>query len=108
MPKHASTLNLKHKTAKKFKVIFKTPRFEVVNFQWKGQDHYRIRPNGNGGVVALVVRSDGKFVMVRQTRPFFDTPKIEPVAGGVEKGERFADAIRREVAEETGYKVRSV
>jgi len=85
------------------KVISSCPRFDVVNFEWKGQDHYRVLQMPAEGVTAIVVRKDKKFVMVRQTRPFFEKPLLEFVSGGVNECESAHKAIGREVFEETGY-----
>jgi ADP-ribose pyrophosphatase len=57
-------------------------------------------------VVVLARRPDGRFALVKQFRKPVEADLIEVVAGCLERGETPAAAARREVAEETGYKVR--
>jgi|GEM_PF-2126361 8-oxo-dGTP pyrophosphatase MutT (NUDIX family) len=99
-------LNLRSNKIKNLSVEWSCPWFDVIKFDYVKQVHYRIRTPAPG-VSAIVIRKDGKFVMVRQTRPFFDQPKLEVINGGVEKKETPLQALRREVSEETGYEVLS-
>jgi ADP-ribose pyrophosphatase len=56
-----------------------------------------------GGVSGLVVR-DGKVLLVRRGKePYKDHWSLP--GGGVERGERVRDAVKREVLEETGLDV---
>lgn len=59
-------------------------------------------------VVILPLKEDGKVVLVRQIRPAVDEWLLEIPAGGVEKGEEFLEAAKRELAEETGYEAREI
>lgn len=56
-------------------------------------------------VVMLPVLEDGRLVMVRQYRKAVDRVLLEAPAGGIDPGETPEDAVRREMIEETGYRV---
>ncbi len=56
-------------------------------------------------VVMLPVLEDGRPVMVRQYRKAVDRVLLEVPAGGINPGETPEDAVRREMIEETGYRV---
>ncbi len=88
--------------------LFKCPYFSVIKFKYGEQTHYTTRPRRSDGVSSVIIREDGKFVMVQQQRPFFARPQLEFTSGGINDGESLEDAIRREVEEETGYKAISV
>jgi ADP-ribose pyrophosphatase len=60
-------------------------------------------------VVAVIPRlDDGRIVMVRQYRKAAERVLLEVPAGGIDAGETAAEAVRREMLEETGYKVGSI
>jgi len=61
-----------------------------------------------GSVVVLPHLPDGRIVLVRQFRYATGKSLWELVAGGIESGETPAQAARRELLEETGYRARSV
>lgn len=100
-------MNPKAKGVKNLTTEWSCKWFDVIKFTYGVQTHYRIRSPGEG-IFAVVVRKDGKLVMIRQTRPFFDRPLLEFVCGGIEKGETPRQTAIREIAEETGYKVISI
>jgi ADP-ribose pyrophosphatase len=100
-------MNPKAKGVKKITTEWSCKWFDVIKFKYGVQTHYKVRPPTDG-VSAIVVRKDGKFVMVRQRRPFFDSPKLELASGGMEKGETPQQTAIREIFEETGYKVISI
>jgi len=56
-------------------------------------------------VAILPVLDDGRLVLVRQYRKSVDRILLEIPAGGVDDGESPEDAVRREMVEETGYRV---
>jgi ADP-ribose pyrophosphatase len=56
-------------------------------------------------VAVLPVLDDGRLVLVRQYRKAVDRILLEVPAGGIEPGERPEEAVRREMVEETGYRV---
>lgn len=56
-------------------------------------------------VAVLPVLADGRIVLVRQFRHAANRITLELPAGGIEPGETPADAVRREMKEETGYQV---
>ena len=59
-------------------------------------------------VIAVVpVRDDGKLLLVRQYRKPAERIMLEVPAGGVDSGESAEEAVRREMLEETGYRVGS-
>lgn len=59
-------------------------------------------------VIAVVpVLDDGRLLMVRQFRKSAERILLELPAGGIDDGETPEDAVRREMVEETGYRVGS-
>lgn len=80
-------------------------RFEV--------SHWRL-PNGierewecirhPGGALAVPITPEGKFVLVNQYRFALKQRLLEFPAGTVESEEQAAETIKRELAEETGYR----
>jgi len=59
-------------------------------------------------VIAVVpVLDDGRLVLVRQYRKPAERILLEVPAGGVDSGENAEEAVRREMLEETGYRVGS-
>src|SRR5579885_535991 len=59
----------------------------------------------HGEAVAVVpVLPDGRVILVRQFRKPAEAELIEIPAGGVEGGESPEDCVRRELAEETGFR----
>lgn len=61
-----------------------------------------------GAAAVLAELPDGRFVLVEQYRRAVDRRLVEVVAGLLEPGEDPADCARREVEEETGYRVREL
>lgn len=61
------------------------------------------------GAVAIVpVLEDGRAVLIRQYRRAADAVLLEVPAGTLEEGEHPEDCAYRELAEETGYRARSM
>jgi ADP-ribose pyrophosphatase len=60
-----------------------------------------------GAVAVAAVDEDGRLLLVRQYRHAAGDWLVEVPAGRVEPGEARADAARRELEEETGFKARS-
>lgn len=60
---------------------------------------------GRGGVMVVAITTDKKIVLVRQFRYTIQQFTYENCAGGVEKDETEADAVKRELLEESGYQV---
>lgn len=56
-------------------------------------------------VAMLPTLDDGRLVLVRQYRKPAERVLLEIPAGGIEDGETPEDAVRREMREETGYRV---
>ncbi len=54
-------------------------------------------------ICVVAVDSDGRFVLVRQYREAVGKELLEIPAGGIEPGEDQETAVRREMAEETGF-----
>lgn len=61
-----------------------------------------------GAAVILGQRPDGKFMLVRQYRKAVEETLLEVVAGGLEPGEAPEAGARREMEEESGYRVTSI
>ncbi len=61
-----------------------------------------------GAVVVLEDRPDGRFVLVRQYRAAVEAELLEMVAGTLEPGEPPEEAARREMEEESGYRVEAL
>ncbi len=61
-----------------------------------------------GAVAVIALTADGKIVLVRQYRKPVEKEILEVPAGLVREGEKYADAARRELEEETGFLARSV
>jgi ADP-ribose pyrophosphatase len=59
-------------------------------------------------IAVLPVLDDGRLVMVRQFRKAAERVLLELPAGGIDQGESAEDAVRREMEEETGYRVGSL
>jgi ADP-ribose pyrophosphatase len=59
-------------------------------------------------VAVLPLLDDGRVVLVRQFRKAAERVLLEVPAGGIDDGETPEDAVRREMIEETGYRVGSV
>jgi ADP-ribose pyrophosphatase len=59
-------------------------------------------------IAVLPVLDDGRIVLVRQFRKATEKVLLEVPAGGVDDGETPEEAVRREMIEETGYRVGSV
>jgi ADP-ribose pyrophosphatase len=57
---------------------------------------------------AFALTKDNKVVMIKQYRHGIEDVTIEIPGGVVDKGEASADAVRRELLEETGYRFDSV
>lgn len=61
-----------------------------------------------GAVAVLARRADGRFLFVRQFRKPVEQVLLEVVAGNREPGEPAETCARRELEEETGYRVRAL
>jgi ADP-ribose pyrophosphatase len=59
-------------------------------------------------IAVLPKLDDGRIVMVRQYRKAAEAVLLEVPAGGVDEGESPEEAVRREMVEETGYRVGSL
>ncbi|OGG94824.1 MAG: hypothetical protein A2527_12810 [Candidatus Lambdaproteobacteria bacterium RIFOXYD2_FULL_50_16] len=82
--------------------VFSTPWFRLMKIPHQdGRDFYALE--SEDAVAALTRSIDGRFLLVRQYRPAMATYTLEMPAGGVDLNETPAQAILREVAEETGY-----
>lgn len=91
-------------------LLLDTSRFQVIQ-------KYQATPNGplprqivlhRGAVVILPVLDDGRVVLIRNTRIAVDEELIELPAGTLEEGEDPQASAHRELAEETGYRARSM
>ena len=62
----------------------------------------------SGGVVMIAVTDDGKILMEEQFRKPLDKVILELPAGKLEPGEEPEKAALRELAEETGYRAKTI
>lgn len=60
-------------------------------------------PNSIGAIIYDTVKK--KYIFVEQTRPAAEGKTVEICAGKIDKGEEVEEALKREIIEETGYKV---
>ncbi|MFN7656415.1 MAG: NUDIX domain-containing protein [bacterium] len=60
---------------------------------------------GNAAAALVYNTETNKFLFVEQYRPGADGVTVEIVAGGIDDGEKPQDTVKREIAEELGYKV---
>jgi len=61
-----------------------------------------------GAAVIIGERPDGKYVLIYQYRKAVEETLLEMVAGCLEEGESIEECARREMEEESGYKVESI
>lgn len=59
-------------------------------------------------IAVLPLLDDGHIVLVRQYRKAAERILLEVPAGGIDQGETPEEAVRREMVEETGYRVGSL
>jgi ADP-ribose pyrophosphatase len=60
-------------------------------------------PNTIGAIIFDTIKK--KYIFVEQTRPAAEGKTLEICAGKIDKGEEVEEALKREIVEETGYKV---
>ena len=89
------------------KTIFRTDWFKVKEIPsepfWGMGDQPFYRIDSSDAVVALLLTDNDEMVLVRQFRPARNQQTLEFPAGFMESGATPAQAIRRELKEETGY-----
>jgi ADP-ribose pyrophosphatase len=88
--------------AKVFRVVYR----EQVTAD--GRRHPRQIVHHPGAVVLLPLLDDGRVVLIRNCRIAVGEALIELPAGTLDPGEEPLEAARRELAEETGYRARSL
>ena len=88
--------------------VFSTPWFDLVAKRTKldGEPFYAL--TSQDYVTVLAMTAERKLVLVRQYRPAVERVTLELPAGHVEEGELAADAARRELWEETGFRADTV
>ncbi len=92
-------------------LLFHGDRFRVVRKVRRmpdGSSHVRQIIHHPGAVVLLPMLDDGRVVLIRNYRMSIDDYLIELPAGTLEPGEDALGAARRELAEETGFRARSI
>jgi ADP-ribose pyrophosphatase len=94
-------------------VEYETPWFQVIAKTVTGlssadrdEKFYVVKPDDY--VTILAVTYDNQILLVRQYRPVVEDYTLELPSGHVEGGESPAEAARRELLEETGYKASDV
>src|SRR5262249_23573004 len=75
------------------------PETNVETYYAIAQPHY---------LAALAVTPEDRILLVRQFRPAIERFSLELPAGMLETNEEPADAMARELLEETGYSTRSI
>ena len=81
-------------------------KVEELTIKQGGKEIKRETFNRGNAAAALVYNTDTKkYLFVQQYRPGAEGIMLEVVAGGIEEGEKPQDTIKREIAEELGYKV---
>ncbi len=86
-------------------------RIRLEEYDVEGRDgrhHLRTVVRHPGAVVLLPVLDDGRIVMVRNFRLPLGKAILELPAGCLEKGEEIVSAAHRELAEETGYRAKTL
>jgi len=87
----------------KYEGFFKVE--EVTIKQGDKEIKREVFDRGNAAAALVYNTETKKFIFVEQYRPGADGYMVEIVAGGIEQGEKTQDSIKREIAEELGYKV---
>jgi ADP-ribose pyrophosphatase len=93
------------------KILFQARRFrveQVVQTTPDGVEHIRDIVRHPGAVVILPLLDDGRICFEKNYRVAVDETLIELPAGTLEPGEDIAEAARRELAEETGYRAGNI
>jgi len=92
---------------RQIRTLHRGPVFDVDIVEWRGRDGTpveKIVVRHRGAVAVVPELDDGRLVLIRNHRHSLDSWLVEFCAGGVAAGESSADAARRELAEETGYR----
>lgn len=93
------------------KVIFQSPIFTVyhheIEMPEKGVKSFRDCVTHRGGAGVFAVTNDNEVLLVKQYRIATGETLLEIPAGKLELNETPAEAIRREIEEETGYQAES-
>jgi ADP-ribose pyrophosphatase len=89
-------------------IAFATPWFKVLakTFREDEAPYYTLQLPDYASIIAIT--GDGRIVIVRQYRPAVDHYTYELPSGIVDPGEAPAESARRELLEETGYRVSEV
>ena len=91
--------------------LLRTRRFRVVRHTALGRDglpHTKETVQHPGAVAVLPILDDGRVCLIRNYRVAVDKTLIEVPAGTLEPGEDPAETARRELAEETGFRAKSI
>jgi ADP-ribose pyrophosphatase len=86
-------------------VVFSTPWFQIVAKKHKNFSSPYYIVDAPDCVLILATTKDNQVLLVQQYRPTLDCETLELPSGHIEKKESSEEAARRELLEETGYKV---
>ncbi len=92
-------------------VLLAAARFRVLRLietTLDGRQHVRETVEHPGSVAILPVLDDGRICLIQNRRVAVGETLVELPAGTLDRDEEPAEAARRELIEETGYRARSI
>lgn len=85
------------------KIVYTNPWFRVIQ---NGENHYIDEPFSKNAAAVLILHQIGAFMLVEVSRASLGRTLIEIPRGYSHEGEHSSNCARREVLEETGYRLR--
>jgi ADP-ribose pyrophosphatase len=91
----------------KSETVFRTPWFQITTIGPRSESSGNEEPYyaivRQNGVIGFILDELGRVILVQQYRPPLRRDTLEMPAGGIEPGETPAQAMARELREETGF-----